>query len=100
LAPCGIPLHPTQLYSAGASFIIFVFLFLINKFGKFKNPGILFGLYFFCEGIARCVVEFWRSEYAEIVPTLGIFNAYQLISLVIAGAGGIFVLIRAAKNGK
>lgn len=100
LAPCGVLLHPAQLYSVAASFCIFIFLFGVNRFGKIKNSGIIFGLYFFCEGIARCVVEFWRSEYAEIMPALGIFNAYQLISLAIAFAGGIFALIRFVKSGK
>lgn len=100
LAPCGVALHPAQLYAAAASLIIFMILLVIKLSGKARTPGIMFGLYFFFEGIARCVVEFWRADYLVDSYFLGFLTSYQVLSLGIAFVGGLFAFERSFKYGK
>jgi phosphatidylglycerol---prolipoprotein diacylglyceryl transferase len=60
LAPTGIPLHPTQLYSSAGDFIIFLILMGLSKRKKFD--GQIFWLYIIFYSIFRFVVEFFRDD--------------------------------------
>ena len=97
LAPLNIPLHPTQLYSALASLILFFLLLLFSRLYSSKR-GFIFGFYLFGEGIARFVVDFFRmrSEY-EMTYGLKIFQShvtyYQGISAIVSTVGVIMMII-------
>ncbi|PCI73966.1 hypothetical protein COB28_03030 [Candidatus Dependentiae bacterium] len=97
LAPLNIPLHPTQLYSAVASLILFFLLLLFSRLYSSKR-GFIFGFYLFGEGIARFVVDFFRmrSEY-EMTYGLKIFQShvtyYQGISAIVSTVGVIMMII-------
>jgi phosphatidylglycerol:prolipoprotein diacylglycerol transferase len=80
LAPIGVPLYPTQLYSAIASFVIFLFLFSISK-RVYKKTGVLFLLYLMLESFSRFMVEFWRGNRELFY---GPFTSMQVI------VGGVF----------
>ena len=82
LAPCGIPLYPTQLYSSVASFLIFIFLLSISK-RAYKIPGVLFFLYLMLESFSRFMVEFWRGNRVLFFANL---TSMQVI------VGGVFVV--------
>ena len=58
--PLGIPLHPTQLYEAGASLAIFVFLYL--RYPKKRFHGQMLGWYLLLYPAARFLIEFFRSH--------------------------------------
>jgi phosphatidylglycerol---prolipoprotein diacylglyceryl transferase len=79
-APLHTPLHPTQLYSAAAFFIIFVLLHSLRRTYTLKE-GQLFAAYLFLASIERCSIDFLR---AGRTPVLGILSLHQVIALVLA----------------
>jgi len=58
--PLGVPLHPTQLYDAGAEFAIFGFLLWLYLRKRFD--GQIFLLYFVLYACARLVIEHFRQD--------------------------------------
>jgi phosphatidylglycerol:prolipoprotein diacylglycerol transferase len=61
IAPTGIPLHPTQLYSSAASLLIFLILFYMSK-KLYKIPGLILLSYLCMESLSRFVIDFWRGD--------------------------------------
>ena len=66
LAPLGIPLHPTQLYSSLKDLIIFAILILLQKRKKFH--GQLFWAYVLFYAVLRFIVEFFRGDPRCFLP--------------------------------
>lgn len=81
LAPSGIKLWPTQLFSAGGDFLICAALIVFSKYNK-KNGNVCI-LYAILYGIGRFAVEFLRNDARGNV---GIFSTSQFISLFVVGA--------------
>jgi len=90
LAPIGVALHPTQLYSVLASLLIFVFL---RRFSDrlSKVPGKIITTYLLLESLSRFLVDFWRWDRG---PLYGPLSSMQLIvlSLFVGAAVGLFAL--------
>jgi phosphatidylglycerol---prolipoprotein diacylglyceryl transferase len=86
--PLGTPLHPTQLYDAGAELLILVFLLVSERRGK-PFAGRTFWMYMVLYGIARFIVEFFRGD--ERGMWLGVSTS-QLVSLLIVPIGIIMLL--------
>jgi phosphatidylglycerol:prolipoprotein diacylglycerol transferase len=59
--PLGVPLHPTQLYDAGAEFLILVLLLVFERRGR-PFHGRTFWLYILLYGISRFIVEIFRGD--------------------------------------
>ena len=78
--PLGVPLHPTQLYEAGAEFLILVFLLATEKKGR-AFEGRTFWAYMILYAVSRFVIEFFRGDERGSV---GIFSTSQFISLLLA----------------
>jgi phosphatidylglycerol:prolipoprotein diacylglycerol transferase len=78
--PLGIPLHPTQLYEAGAEFLILLVLLVSEHRGR-PYPGRTFWLYMLLYAASRFVIEFYRGDERGSV---GIFSTSQFISLLLA----------------
>ena len=78
--PLNIPLHPTQLYEAGAELLILVFLLVTEKSGR-KFSGRTFWLYMLLYAISRYFIENYRDDPRGAV---GPFSTSQFISLVLA----------------
>ena len=78
--PLGVPLHPTQLYEAGAEFLILMLLLLTERKGR-PFPGRTFWLYMLLYAISRFIIEFYRGDDRGVV---GIFSTSQFISIVLA----------------
>ena len=78
--PLNVPLHPTQLYEAGAEFLILVFLLTTEKSGR-KFAGRTFWLYMLLYAISRYIIEFYRGDERGAV---GPFSTSQFISLILA----------------
>ncbi len=91
-----LPVFPTPFYEIVASFILFLFLWLIRR--KIKVPGVMFCIYLILNGIERFLVETIRVN-----TTYSIFGLHptqaELISsaFVIIGIIGIFSFKRRAK---
>jgi phosphatidylglycerol:prolipoprotein diacylglycerol transferase len=82
LAPQGIPLHPTQLYSSLGLFAIFSLLVFLRKRKTFH--GELFWSYTLMYSIFRFFIEFLRGDPRGSVLG-GILSTTQAIGIPIAG---------------
>lgn len=58
--PLGVPIHPTQLYEAGAEALIFGFLMWAWKRRAFEGQILCFWLAWY--GVARFTIEFFRGD--------------------------------------
>jgi phosphatidylglycerol:prolipoprotein diacylglycerol transferase len=64
--PLGIPLHPTQLYEAGAEALILALLLVFERRGR-PFPGRTFWSYMLLYGVSRFVIEFYRGDTRGMV---------------------------------
>src|SRR5919201_1698314 len=78
--PLGVPLHPTQLYEAGAELLILIVLLMTKRRGR-PYPGRTFWLYMLLYAISRYIIEFYRDDPRGYV---GMFSTSQFISLILA----------------
>jgi phosphatidylglycerol:prolipoprotein diacylglycerol transferase len=78
--PLGVPLHPTQLYEAGAELLILLVLLLTERKGR-PFAGRTFWLYMLLYAISRFIIEFFRGDERG---TVGMFSTSQFISILLA----------------
>ena len=78
--PLNVPLHPTQLYEAGAEFLILALLLSTEKFGR-RFAGRTFWLYMLLYAVSRFIIEFFRGDDNGHV---GILTTSQFISVILA----------------
>jgi phosphatidylglycerol:prolipoprotein diacylglycerol transferase len=71
-------LHPTQVYDAGAEFLILVLLLLTERRGR-PFPGRTFWGYMVLYGVSRFVVEMFRGDARGMVMGL---STSQFVSLL------------------
>jgi len=90
--PLGVALHPTQLYEAGAEFLILLFLLATERKGR-PYPGRTFWLYMLLYAISRFIIEFYRGDDRG---TVGMFSTSQFISILLVplAIGMLFYLRR------
>jgi phosphatidylglycerol:prolipoprotein diacylglycerol transferase len=77
--PLGVPLHPTQIYEAGAELVILLLLLGTERKGR-PFPGRTFWLYMLLYGISRFIIEIYRGDERGMV---GMFSTSQFISLLL-----------------
>jgi phosphatidylglycerol---prolipoprotein diacylglyceryl transferase len=77
--PLNVPLHPTQLYEAGAELIILILLLVTERKGR-PFPGRTFWGYMFLYGVSRFIIEFYRGDARGMI---GSFSTSQFVSLII-----------------
>jgi phosphatidylglycerol:prolipoprotein diacylglycerol transferase len=77
--PLGIPLHPTQLYDAGAELLILIVLLVTERRGR-PFEGRTFWLYMLLYGISRFIVEIYRGDDRGII--LGVSTS-QFVSILV-----------------
>ncbi len=83
--PIGIPLHPTQLYSAIALLSIFVFLYI--KRTKLRiSPGKTTMLYVIMVCSERFIIDFFRADrtmaaYCPFISNYFCFSGYQYLAI-------------------
>jgi phosphatidylglycerol:prolipoprotein diacylglycerol transferase len=97
LAPQGIPLHPTQLYSSLSLLILFAFLVFLRKKKTFQ--GELFWSYIFCYSVGRFFLEFLRGDARGSVLG-GVLSTTQAISIPLAGISVVMFLYLKNKGTK
>ncbi len=78
--PLGVPLHPTQVYEAGAELVILLALLWTERKGR-QFAGRTFWLYMLLYAISRFVIEFYRGDERG---TVGVFSTSQFISILLA----------------
>jgi phosphatidylglycerol:prolipoprotein diacylglycerol transferase len=79
--PLGMPLHPTQLYEAGAALLILGCLLAFERRGR-PFAGRTFWAYMLLYAASRFVIEFFRGDPRGMV--FGVLSTSQLISLLLA----------------
>jgi phosphatidylglycerol:prolipoprotein diacylglycerol transferase len=77
--PLGTPLHPTQLYEAGAELLILIVLLVTERKGK-PFAGRTFWLYMLLYAVSRFIIEFYRGDERG---TVGMFSTSQFISIIL-----------------
>ncbi len=78
--PLDIPLHPTQLYEAGAELLILALLLVTERKGR-SFAGRTFWAYMLLYAISRFVIEIYRGDPRG---TVGVLSTSQFISVVLA----------------
>src|SRR5471030_1524421 len=78
--PLGVPLHPTELYEAGAELLILIFLLTTERRGR-EYAGRTFWLYMLLYAISRYIIEIFRGDERG---TVCIFSTSQFISIILA----------------
>jgi phosphatidylglycerol:prolipoprotein diacylglycerol transferase len=93
--PLGVPLHPTQLYEAGAELLILGILLFTEKKGR-PFPGRTFWSYLLFYGISRFIIEFYRGDARGMV---GDFSTSQFVSLIIVPLSVIMLWVLGRRAG-
>lgn len=78
--PLNVPLHPTQLYEAGAELLILIVLLVTEKRGR-PFAGRTLWLYMLLYAVSRFIVEFYRGDERG---TVFMFSTSQFISVLLA----------------
>src|SRR6266511_435558 len=91
--PLGVPLHPTQLYEAGAEALILVLLLTTERRGR-PFAGRTFWLYMLLYAISRFVIEFYRGDERGMI---GMFSTSQFISIILVPLA-IVMLVRLSRR--
>jgi phosphatidylglycerol:prolipoprotein diacylglycerol transferase len=92
--PLDVPLHPTQLYDAGAELIILIALVATEKKGR-PFAGRTFWLYMLLYAISRYIIEIYRGDDRGIF--FSTFSTSQMVSLAIVPLSA-FMLWRLSKR--
>jgi prolipoprotein diacylglyceryl transferase len=93
MAPAGVRLWPTQLFSAGGDFVIAAIL--LATYHKLPHKGDGGALYLLLYAVGRFIVEFFRSDERGAV---GVLSTSQFISIFIfAAAVGLLLYNRRKK---
>jgi phosphatidylglycerol:prolipoprotein diacylglycerol transferase len=78
--PLGIPLHPTQLYEAGAEALILTMLLGSERRGR-AFPGRTFWSYMLLYGVSRFFIEFYRGDSRGVV--FDTLSTSQFVSIIL-----------------
>jgi phosphatidylglycerol:prolipoprotein diacylglycerol transferase len=95
--PLGIPLHPTQLYDAGAELLILGLLLFTERKGK-PFAGRTFWMYLLLYGISRFVIEFYRGDSNRGTVLWGLSTS-QFVSLLLV-PGSLLMLAYLRRRGQ
>jgi phosphatidylglycerol---prolipoprotein diacylglyceryl transferase len=87
--PLGVPLHPTQIYEAGAEFLILMVLLGFERKGR-NFAGRTFWLYMALYGVSRFIIEFFRGDERG---TVFMFSTSQFISIVLVPLAIVMLVV-------
>jgi phosphatidylglycerol:prolipoprotein diacylglycerol transferase len=94
--PLGIPLHPTQLYDAGAELLILGILLFTERKGR-PFAGRTFWGYLLLYGISRFIIEFYRGDPNRGTVMAGLSTS-QFVSLLLV-PGSLLMLAYLRRRG-
>jgi phosphatidylglycerol---prolipoprotein diacylglyceryl transferase len=92
--PLNIPLHPTQLYEAGAELLILIVLLATEKKGR-PFAGRTFWAYMLLYAVSRYIIEIYRGDPRGMV--FDTFSTSQFISLILAPLA-VAMLVRLSRR--
>lgn len=91
LAELGIPIHPTQLYSALNAFAIFGILMVLRR--RMMFSGQLFWIYILLYAPMRFLIEFFRGDPGRGFPFNGPLSTSQWVGLFLVPASLVMLMI-------
>ena len=95
IADLPLPVHPTQLYEAGAELIMFFILISLRPKKRFHGQILLIWLAAY--PVIRSVIELFRGD--KIRGVHGFLSTSQIISIVVAGvAVGLYFHLRKKRD--
>jgi phosphatidylglycerol:prolipoprotein diacylglycerol transferase len=92
--PLNVPLHPTQLYEAGAELLILGLLLAFERRGR-PFPGRTFWAYMLLYGISRFIIEFYRGDSRGMV---GMFSTSQFVSILIVPLSIVMLVLLSRRS--
>lgn len=98
MAPAGVELIPTQVYSSIGNFAIAAVLIIVDYATRRRErtPGMLLGLYLLLYGVGRFVIEIFRND---VRGSVGALSTSQFISIFMVGAAiVIFILLKVRRR--
>jgi phosphatidylglycerol:prolipoprotein diacylglycerol transferase len=93
--PLNQALHPTQLYEAGAEFVILALLLLTERKGR-PYPGRTFWTYMLLYGVSRFIIEMFRGDPRGMI---GAFSTSQFVSIVLVPIAIIMLIVLRRRTG-
>jgi phosphatidylglycerol---prolipoprotein diacylglyceryl transferase len=93
--PLFMPLHPAQLYEAGAELLILIVLLATERRGR-TFPGRTFWGYMLLYGISRFVIEIYRGDPRGMV---GAFSTSQFVSVLIVPLAIVMLILLRRRGG-
>lgn len=98
IAPTGIPLVPTQVYSMLLSLLTFLLLFFISRRG-FSVPGVTFFSYLILSSLSRFIMDFFRGDAGELYLYGSLSYMQLIVGFFLVGAVlGLIIVIGRAKG--
>jgi len=95
VAPLYVSIHPTQLYSAGIFFIIFLFMYFSFSKVKPKTAGLAFSIYLVLSSMERIFVDFIRGDRTFLLNKYEIFRMFsihQMVALGLLSAASVYLI--------
>lgn len=89
--PRFLPLHPVQLYEAGAELLILVVL-LAGGARLLRRPGQSFAVWLYLEGLAHFLCEMFRADDGRYPLLNGAVTVTQLLCVAMVVASGLLLL--------
>jgi phosphatidylglycerol:prolipoprotein diacylglycerol transferase len=88
--PLGVPLHPTQLYEAGAEAVILAVLLAFERRGR-AFPGRTFWSYMLLYGVSRFIIEFYRGDTRGMV--FDALSTSQFVSVLLVPVSIVMLIL-------
>jgi phosphatidylglycerol---prolipoprotein diacylglyceryl transferase len=92
--PLNTPLHPTQLYDAGAELLILIVLLATERRGR-PFPGRTFWGYILAYAVSRFIIEFYRGDARG---TVGALSTSQFVSLLLIPLSIVMLVVLARRG--
>jgi phosphatidylglycerol:prolipoprotein diacylglycerol transferase len=96
LAPKGIPLYPTQIFSSLNELTIFVILILVRPYKKFDGQLFLMWMGLYATG--RFIIEFYRGDRRGV--SVGELSTSQGIAIAVAVTAAVVLFALLSKKKK
>ena len=93
--PLDVPLHPTQLYEAGAELLILAALLRLERRGG-GFAGRTFWTYLLLYGVSRFIIEFYRGDNRGAIGPL---STSQFVSVIVVPVAIVMLVVLSRKFG-
>ena len=92
--PLNVPLHPTQLYEAGADLLILIVLLATERRGR-PFPGRTFWGYMLAYGISRFIIEIYRGDPRGAI---GALSTSQFVSVILVPLSIVMLIVLSRRS--